>query len=421
MSDRDFSDSVKLEIIKNNLEKYNGEIHCEICNKKLTSINECHFDHIVAFAKGGKSTLQNCQILCVECNLKKNDKELKDFVLEEKAKRFFMGESYSEISAPQQEKANNKENGKKRLTKDEFDAIISNFINIKGDIHKVDFSRDYNKLPSVWYVNEFYGSLSKLKEHFGIEDLSTNWNRETIKSALHSFIDERGNIYQKDMTKSNKLPSLPCVLSNYPECKNFSDVKRIICDLEVSEEWTKESIIKAGKKFTNTHKKITQKDLCTANNLPTAKVVYNHFGTMANFQKAVGAEISYKNELITKEELINAVSEFFTSKERTIKNQTSFFDTFKYSQSTVLKRYGSFENFCNEHNIIIQNGKKAKYTKREVDDAISNWIKKGGKIPLAKELTKLGLPSMSVIMRFYENWKEPFYIYTKLYEEINRM
>ncbi len=71
---RNFSDSIKYAVVRNNLEKNNGRICCEICGKELKSINEGHFDHIEAFAKGGKSAKDNCQILCSSCNLKKNDK-----------------------------------------------------------------------------------------------------------------------------------------------------------------------------------------------------------------------------------------------------------------------------------------------------------------------------------------------------------
>ena len=88
MGNRDFSDSVKLSVITENLRKNNGDICCSLCGKKLSSIDECHFDHIFPVAKGGKSTADNCQILCVNCNLKKSDKEMNDFLLEEKAKRF---------------------------------------------------------------------------------------------------------------------------------------------------------------------------------------------------------------------------------------------------------------------------------------------------------------------------------------------
>lgn len=46
MSTRDFSDSVKLEVIKANLEKNDGKICCEACGTSLSSIRDCHFDHI---------------------------------------------------------------------------------------------------------------------------------------------------------------------------------------------------------------------------------------------------------------------------------------------------------------------------------------------------------------------------------------
>lgn len=99
MNNRDFSDSIKLEVIKTNLEKNGGKICCEVCGNALSSIKESHFDHIYPYAKGGKSTLENCQLLCAECNLKKNDKELKDFILEEKAKSFLNGFSLSEVES----------------------------------------------------------------------------------------------------------------------------------------------------------------------------------------------------------------------------------------------------------------------------------------------------------------------------------
>ena len=76
MAGRNFSESVQFGVVKANLEKNNGIIQCELCGKQIFSIGECHFDHIVPYAKGGSSTLENCQILCVECNLKKSDKEL---------------------------------------------------------------------------------------------------------------------------------------------------------------------------------------------------------------------------------------------------------------------------------------------------------------------------------------------------------
>ena len=71
MAGRNFSEAVQFGVVKSNLEKNKGIIQCELCGKQIFSIGECHFDHIVPYAKGGTSTLDNCQILCVECNLKK--------------------------------------------------------------------------------------------------------------------------------------------------------------------------------------------------------------------------------------------------------------------------------------------------------------------------------------------------------------
>ena len=88
------------------MEKNNGQLKCAICGKNLVSKSECRFDHIFAYAKGGKSTLDNCQILCENCNLSKSDKEMNDYILEEKAKRFMAGQTITpDISFTEQSKS----------------------------------------------------------------------------------------------------------------------------------------------------------------------------------------------------------------------------------------------------------------------------------------------------------------------------
>ena len=423
MGNRDFSDTVKLEVIKVNLEKNNGQICCEICGKNLSSIKECHFDHIHPFAKGGKSTFENCQLLCTDCNLKKNDKELKDFILEEKAKSFLNGSVLLELDNEQPSVENVTSVTSKQsdaMTKELFDEIIHAFILKKGNISKVDFGREYNKLPSIHYVNQYYGGLNNLKIAFGIEDLSYSWNRETIKKALVSFVEQHGDLCQKDMIKSNKLPSIPCVLNYYPEYKSFTDIKKGLCNLNVQISWTKELAIEYGRAFANKNGKITQKDLRSENQLPTSNVIYRLFGSLANYQSAVGTVVSEMNEYISKEEISRAVGKYFDGKERIIESQKVFYETFEISQSTISKRYGTFAAFCEEQGIKVLNIKKAKYSKREVDDIISKWIKDGNDIPPSKDFARLGLPSRDVILRYYEDWKEPFVIYKKLYEELNR-
>lgn len=52
------------------LEKF--EHKCSICKKELEK-NYIHIDHIIPISKGGTNNIQNLQVLCVECNLKKTN------------------------------------------------------------------------------------------------------------------------------------------------------------------------------------------------------------------------------------------------------------------------------------------------------------------------------------------------------------
>ena len=420
MANRDFSDSVKLEALKDNLRKNNGSIRCAICCAILSSINECHFDHIFPYSKGGKSTIDNCQILCINCNLKKTDKELQDFLLEEKARQFLAGgNDLTPVQETDSAASSDSPISYDGMTKQVFDQAIQAFISRKGDIHKVDFGREYNHLPSIHYVQKYYGGLKALKIAFGIEDISATWNRETIRVALEKYVKQNGDILQKDLTKKNKLPSLPCILRYYPEYKNFSEFKKNFLSLDVKPSWDLESVIQAGKDYVAKHGMITESCLREENNLPTSRVVYSYFDSLSAYQQAVGSAVSKKNEFISEAAIGKAVDDYFGEDERIIPSMKQFFETFPYSPSTIHKRFGSFPAFCQRYNITVMKSKKAKYTKQEVDNSVSEWVKAGKEIPLSKELGKHGLPSMSVILKYYEDWKEPFILYKKLYEKLN--
>lgn len=411
MSDRFFSDSIQFQAVLSNLERNNGQIKCAICEKILVSKSECHFDHILAYAKGGKSTLDNCQILCADCNLSKSDKEMHDFVLEEKAKKFMSdGHIASNLCSFDQQVST--DNGK--MTKEKFDAIVGTFIEKHGSIKKVDFTRDRNGLPSVAYVTKYYGSINELKLAFGLK-IDIVWNRENIWQRLLDYSKSYPDFRQTDLVKDNDLPSLPCILSYYPEYKSFSDIK-IALGLGLNYElWTKEKVIDACRRYLKTHSKITLKDLRKENGLPTAKVIYNFYGDMKNFQEAIGSKVSKKHEFISKEELMRAAQEIIHQNGSTFENRTSFLEVFPYSQSVIIHRYGSFDSFIRAANITILNTKKAKYTKQEVDECILSYLKSGKPIPSsAKELSALNLPSSSTILRFYDDWKEPFVIFLKM-------
>jgi len=70
-SQDDFSRSVSEKQKLVLLEK--AEWKCQICGKPLT-LAEAHVDHIIPFSKGGKTSLENLQVLCEECNKKKSNK-----------------------------------------------------------------------------------------------------------------------------------------------------------------------------------------------------------------------------------------------------------------------------------------------------------------------------------------------------------
>lgn len=419
---RDFSAAIKYSVVRENLEKNNGRICCEICGKELKSINDGHFDHIKAYARGGKSTKENCQILCSNCNLKKNDKELNDFLLDEKARKFLEGISIDEVQENEEFIEENPQilhNKSDDMTKEKFDLTIGLFIKNKGNITKTDFSREYNNLPSYYYVNKYYGDLNKLKKEFNIKEKPI-WNRETIKEALKRYIEINGDVFEKDLKAKNDLPSYPCIIKYFPEYKGLNELKVNMFNLKVRKQWTKEDAIEAGKKFVKKNKKITLKDLNSKNNLPDAKVIYRNFGTLQEFQRIVGSEVSYKNELITVENIDDAVESTLSKDSREFESTKELFDILPISQSVIYRNFGSIEKFCKKYNIIIKNKKKAKFSKKEIDDIILQYLKEGKQVPSsAKDLVSHGLPSRDSIMRYYRDWHEPFVLYSKLIEKIN--
>ena len=416
MAGRNFSEAIQFGVVKANLEKNNGIILCELCGKQIFSIGECHFDHIIPYAKGGTSTLDNCQILCVNCNLKKSDKELKDIVLEEKTRQFLNGKAFkNDVSKPVAVPQNNTDT---KMTREKFDYIVGKFIEEKGDIRQIDFSREYNHLPGISYVIKYYGTLNELKKAFGIMDISLNWNRENIAEALRNFVSAKGKITQKDIRKENGLPSINCILNYYPEYKNFTEIKQGLCDIDCRGIWTKEEAIIEGKRFVSENNgKLTQKDCNSSNGLPPMSVIYKFFGDMPTYQKVIGS-VTSKNVFVSKKQVEDAIETYFNGKERIIESRESFFKTFPYGIDVIRGRYKSFDEFAKLFNITVIKTKKAKYTKQEVDDIVSEFVKSGKPIPHHHDLTKEGLPAANVIMRYYEHWREPFEIFQALYKKI---
>ena len=65
-SKRTFSESIKKELF------YPGYI-CPWCNNEILSIDDAEVDHITAFSQGGKTTIENAQLLHRHCNREKSN------------------------------------------------------------------------------------------------------------------------------------------------------------------------------------------------------------------------------------------------------------------------------------------------------------------------------------------------------------
>lgn len=69
LSIRTFDDRIKKFVYK----QQGGK--CAVCGKNFR-IEEMQADHIKPWSKGGKTIIENCQMLCTKCNLKKSAREL---------------------------------------------------------------------------------------------------------------------------------------------------------------------------------------------------------------------------------------------------------------------------------------------------------------------------------------------------------
>lgn len=54
------------------LDRYGAK--CAICGKDIRNKKDLTLDHIKPLSKGGMTTLENCQLACLECNQKKADR-----------------------------------------------------------------------------------------------------------------------------------------------------------------------------------------------------------------------------------------------------------------------------------------------------------------------------------------------------------
>jgi hypothetical protein len=58
---------------RDKLQAYEKQNHkCNLCGEEF-EFDEMHGDHIIAWSKGGKTVVENCQMLCRDCNIRKTN------------------------------------------------------------------------------------------------------------------------------------------------------------------------------------------------------------------------------------------------------------------------------------------------------------------------------------------------------------
>lgn len=60
----------RISFIRNQLINCKGAI-CGICGLPIEDMKDCTVDHIVPLAKGGRTTIENCQLAHFDCNQRK--------------------------------------------------------------------------------------------------------------------------------------------------------------------------------------------------------------------------------------------------------------------------------------------------------------------------------------------------------------
>jgi hypothetical protein len=91
----EFSNKIRIAAFK----RCGGKCENASCGAKL-KVGEGEYDHIIALALGGESSLENCQILCVPCHRGKGAKTAKDVADIARAKRREL--KHSGAAAPKQ-------------------------------------------------------------------------------------------------------------------------------------------------------------------------------------------------------------------------------------------------------------------------------------------------------------------------------
>jgi len=399
-SGREFSDSTKLKATIRNLKKY-GRLTCEICQRNIKP-EEMHYDHIEAWINGGRSILNNCQILCIDCNEKKNDKLLEEFKIEQEAENIVMSSQFS--SKECKSVLNNEVRG--ILPKETAIRMIRDFYKVHKNIRNKDFLLHNASpvLPSIYYVRLHWGSVTKMKEQLDLNPRQY-WTREECIEAVKKWIDNHRTINFRDLGSKNNLPSQTIIRKYF---NTLSNLKREL-NLETRPSWQDIKDIEAAVEAYVKKKgirEISAKELIYKNRLPSWQVIHREYGSMEEFEKRNNLLVRQTSK--TRVDIENKLRDIFGDRERVFNNKKDLFSTLKTRERTIIQIYGSLDNFLRETHIEL-NRRKYKWTKKEIEEITLKYIQeKGIRIPKKSELTNLGLPCASTYSRYWSDYKIAF-------------
>jgi hypothetical protein len=182
----------------------------------------------------------------------------------------------------------------------------------------------------------------------------TKWNRDTIIDRSRTWVEGKGELSIRDLRKENGLPSLTTVMRNFPEFGRFSEFQRLLGVFKEQVRWKADTAVEAGRQYVESHDGVMKAtDLNQNNGLPSLFTVVKLFGSVKNFQKQVGAQISSNNQKTSLAEVDRAVETYFevAIRQRRIDSKTEFFSGFAISRDVVVRAFGNVDNFLKHYGI----------------------------------------------------------------------
>ncbi len=193
---------MKYTNIKEELIKKNGN-RCSICGRKFEDGEKVDIDHIMPKALGGKDTIDNLQLTCRICNIKKSDKLIYSKAFEENIINIIKNsKKYEIIEKPKHFPLHidlilkDNTDGQYKICEIKTSTIftqdrLSSTINYMNEC-KMDLKKIYSNIKSVFI---FPGKLSLANQQILEKNEIEIWDREYLISQFKQEIEKLNNPY----------------------------------------------------------------------------------------------------------------------------------------------------------------------------------------------------------------------------------